>query len=336
MKAYILTEFDRDDEAKDEEARAARLRSEEPGDDELYFDAGVWRTTPGTTRRPSSCCRKLIVRGSNSPEVYAIRASAYEELGDTGRAIEDYSHLRKASIRRSTTTTSISDACTPRAMSWTRARASSAVRWSFEPGSAVAHENLSDNFLEQGREAVYAGEDESALGHFEQAEGEARKALELKPDLRWASVNLGASLLEQHRVEGSPDTGSITEAVRHFEQATAGWQGAREGPAFAVYFGALNNTCDAHIELRNLPRALEVCSKVVELDPQNAIPHYNLAGVHALSGRPDDAFVELEKDVELGDTDWVYLEDDPWFESLRSDPRFTEIIDGMKRAASEP
>ena len=88
-----------------------------------------------------------------------------------------------------------------------------------------------------------------------------------------------------------------------------------------------------HIELRNLERALEVCSQVVELDPQNATPHYNLAGVYALSGRPADAFMELKKDVDLGDPDWGYLEDDPWFESLRSDPRFAEVIDRMKRSS---
>ena len=33
---------------------------------------------------------ELILRGSNDPGTYAIRASAYEELGDTERALRDY------------------------------------------------------------------------------------------------------------------------------------------------------------------------------------------------------------------------------------------------------
>ena len=41
-------------------------------------------------------------------------------------------------------------------------------------------------------------------------------------------------------------------------------------------------------------------------------------------GDEDQAFVALEKNFELGDRDWLYLEQDPWFESLRDDPRFHE------------
>lgn len=40
-------------------------------------------------------------------------------------------------------------------------------------------------------------------------------------------------------------------------------------------------------------------------------------------GRTGEA---LERDLELGDTDWEYLESDPWFDSIRDHPRYLEIV----------
>ena len=47
----------------------------------------------------------------------------------------------------------------------------------------------------------------------------------------------------------------------------------------------------------------------------------------------DEAIAALWKDFELGDRDWSYLKTDEWFESLRDDPEFQNILDEMRGAA---
>ena len=42
----------------------------------------------------------------------------------------------------------------------------------------------------------------------------------------------------------------------------------------------------------------------------------------------------LERDLELGHTDFEYLGTDPWFESMHEDPRFRDLLRRMKIAAS--
>ena len=73
----------------------------------------------------------------------------------------------------------------------------------------------------------------------------------------------------------------------------------------------------------------------IVLVTDDPIGYYNLAGVLALLGRHDESLAALERDLELGDADWQYLEADAWFESLRDDPRFRDLLKRMKAAAGE-
>ena len=101
------------------------------------------------------------------------------------------------------------------------------------------------------------------------------------------------------------------------------------------YGDALSNRCDGLIELRDVDRALAACRQVTEFLPDDPDTFYNLAGAYALANRIDEALDALERDFTLGDTDHEYLASGPWFEPLREDPRFTSLLDRMKRAASE-
>ena len=48
-----------------------------------------------------------------------------------------------------------------------------------------------------------------------------------------------------------------------------------------------------------------------------------------LSGDTEAALRSLERDVELGDHDFVYLREDPVFEPLRDDPRMQALMDEL-------
>jgi len=114
----------------------------------------------------------------------------------------------------------------------------------------------------------------------------------------------------------------------------SGFGGVPEkGPRLDLYVAAHLNLCDAQLTLRRLREALGTCAQLVAISPKDAGAQYNLAGAHALSGHTKEALDALANDLKLGDTDWEYLAADPWFESLRGDPRYRAILDEMKRKA---
>ena len=90
-------------------------------------------------------------------------------------------------------------------------------------------------------------------------------------------------------------------------------------------------SCDGLIQLKRLDEALASCSRVTAVMPDSPIGFYNLAGVYALLGREAEALAALDRDLELGDTDWEYLAGDQWFEGLRGNPRFAAIVQEMKQ-----
>jgi len=68
----------------------------------------------------------------------------------------------------------------------------------------------------------------------------------------------------------------------------------------------------------------------VMVDPEDAGIAYNVACLYALEGETGKAFDCLERAIGrgFGNRDW--LERDPDLESIRNDPRFIELIDGMR------
>jgi predicted Zn-dependent protease len=136
--------------------------------------------------------------------------------------------------------------------------------------------------------------------------------------------------MEQNRVAAMPDPQRVTEAIAEYERVANAVGGAASDAENAARLTALVNQCDALIQMNTLPKALEVCRRVTELQPENPTAFYNLAGAQALSGLVTEALQSLEKDVALGDHDWQYLVADQWFESLRSHPRFAALVTRMK------
>jgi C-terminal processing protease CtpA/Prc len=58
--------------------------------------------------------------------------------------------------------------------------------------------------------------------------------------------------------------------------------------------------------------------------------HYNLACAYSLSGRKEEALTSLGKAVELGFANMKFMEEDSDLESLRDDPRYKEIMAGIR------
>lgn len=71
---------------------------------------------------------------------------------------------------------------------------------------------------------------------------------------------------------------------------------------------------------------LKVDQRIVQLRPDDATAHYNLACRYALLRQPDLAIQTLKRAVELGYNDFQFMTQDRDLESLRKDPRFADLL----------
>jgi tetratricopeptide (TPR) repeat protein len=204
-----------------------------------------------------------------------------------------------------------------------------------DPDNALAHEVEGQLSIKLGRQAVLQGETARARELFERAEAASLRALELSDKMKWAHINAATSLVERSRLLAQPDPSLLVRAIEQYGRELERWgTPPARGEERDTYYAALANTCDAQIELGRLAEALGTCSRVTAVFPDDAVGFYNLAGVYGLLGRGDEALVALERDLELGDTGWEYLAADKWFVGLHGHPRFTEILDEMKRRST--
>ena len=75
-----------------------------------------------------------------------------------------------------------------------------------------------------------------------------------------------------------------------------------------------------------IDEGLDLDQKIVELSPENAISHYNLACSLALKHRKREAICTLRTALEKGYDDFKWLLDDPDLRSLHEDPSFSALI----------
>ena len=75
-----------------------------------------------------------------------------------------------------------------------------------------------------------------------------------------------------------------------------------------------------------IDEGLEWDRKIVELDPENAVSHYNLACSLALKNRAEDAIMRLREALERGYRDFDWLMEDPDLQNLHKEPAFSALI----------
>ncbi|HEX5053368.1 MAG TPA: tetratricopeptide repeat protein [Planctomycetota bacterium] len=85
-----------------------------------------------------------------------------------------------------------------------------------------------------------------------------------------------------------------------------------------------------------LDEALPAHLKAAEFPAQAAVGSYNVACVHALKGRTDEAFTWLEKAIGAGFRDAELLATDSDLDSLRTDARFKKLEQALKAKAKGP
>ncbi|MEO6783310.1 MAG: tetratricopeptide repeat protein, partial [Bradyrhizobium sp.] len=148
------------------------------------------------------------------------------------------------------------------------------------------------------------------------------KALEMDADFAFAHFALA---------EAYDRTGRYKEALAEHEKAVALAQeqhavalhGADAPEAWYAMTGLLQNTYRALYGPGYWPQRLEAAKK---LHAEHAAPATTVAGIYAILGDKEQAFAWLEKAYQESDDFLVFVNIQPQFENLHSDPRFAALL----------
>ncbi|MGH9868010.1 MAG: protein kinase domain-containing protein [Candidatus Polarisedimenticolia bacterium] len=335
LKAWMLTQMKLTEEAAGESARAAALRREPPTDEDIDEEARLAFVHEDLQKALDSYT-ELIRRHPDSVRAVSARALVREKLGDPGGALVDYRVAAGLdpdydlplidSARISADSGALDDA---------EAFLNQALK--IDAHNPFALETLGRLLMQRGQQAKSRDEIEEARRLFARAETASREAQQGGSRLLWAGLNLATTLSEQAKLSDPPDPPLLARAIQGYQQVLEAFPTVPAGgPSRTIYISAQVNLCDAQIAMRRLQEAIATCSAVVQLSPSDPVGHYNLAGAYALQGDQDKALHALGRDVELGDTDWEYLQSDSWFAGLHEHPRFKELLAAMKRPRPAP
>ena len=148
-------------------------------------------------------------------------------------------------------------------------------------------------------------------GEYDQAIEQCRKTLELEPRFVMAHWQLGRALLKKAKYE---------EAIPEFETAATL---SRENP---LQVGALGHACGI---AGKKSKALKTLKKLRELSTRRYVPAYDMALIYVGLGEKEQAFEWLERAWKERFGWLVFLNAEPIFEPLRSDPRFQDLLRRM-------
>jgi tetratricopeptide (TPR) repeat protein len=143
---------------------------------------------------------------------------------------------------------------------------------------------------------------------FDQTVEYSRKTLEMDPNFVPARIMLGLAFLEQ---------GLSDQAIAEFAKGRElSGNSPRLSALLAYSYARAGNTREARRILNDLNHLAA---------PEQVSP-FDLAGVHIGLGNKDEAFKLLE--ISFRERAWMlgYLNVEPLFDPLRSDPRFTDLV----------
>jgi TolB-like protein/Tfp pilus assembly protein PilF len=153
------------------------------------------------------------------------------------------------------------------------------------------------------------------LGKFEQAASLFERACEVHDDYQARLLSaLSFKGLEQHAEAFAAYERALASIERHLELTP--------GDSRALTLGA---GCLAR--LSRVGEAIEWCERALSIDSEDPVVVYAAACVDAVLGRETEALDGLERAIAAGFGNRKWILNDPDFESLRTHPRFLELLD---------
>ncbi len=101
---------------------------------------------------------------------------------------------------------------------------------------------------------------------------------------------------------------------------------------YPAYVECLMYLGNAYTATGMYEKGLKVDLKLSRLRPEDPLVHYNLACSFSLLGKLNESLESLEKAVDLGYDDLMYLVNDSDLDSLRDDENYKVLINKLKKS----
>jgi serine/threonine-protein kinase len=321
-----------------EERKVAKTYTANPEAYQLYLKGLFnWnKRTPEALKTSIDYFRQAIEKDPTYAQAYAGMALAYALLPQysAGKPAESMTKAKAAAMKALEFDDTLAEAHTALGLisftyDWNMREADRRFKRAIElnPNYATAHQ-------------WYGGE-LGATGRFDQAIVEGKRALELDPLSLIANVELAATygyarkndeaIAQLHKIiEIDPNwylahmllsqvysyEGRFAEAIAEGEKARA----LDDDPAVLSYLAR------AYALSGNRGEALKLVAQMLELAKHRYVPAYGFAFPYAALGDKDQAFKWLEQSLQDRAWEITYIKVDPAMDSLRSDPRFNDLV----------
>jgi len=143
---------------------------------------------------------------------------------------------------------------------------------------------------------------------YDEAIDQCRKTLELDPNYAMAHTHLGQAYIQK---------GMYPEAIDALQKAIAL---SEQNPEIKAILGY------AYAAAGMKEQAERMIAELIETSGRKYLPSYSVAEIYAVLGRKDDAFAWLEKAYRQRAPHLGSLKVEPTLDSLRSDPRFANLL----------
>jgi TolB-like protein/Tfp pilus assembly protein PilF/predicted Ser/Thr protein kinase len=191
--------------------------------------------------------------------------------------------------------------------------------WYAEYLMAVGRADLSLGQIERAREldpfSAIINTDTGKMLYFarryDEAESQLKETLHMYPDFSLAGYWLGHLYGTEKRCDESIQ--AFKEYCNHRGGGTSDWAWGE----MAYAYGVMEKRAEAEEMLATLKNRLAPGSRADEL---------GLAYAYAGIGQKDQAIAHLEQAYEVHSTAMTSLKSNPWYDSLRSDPRFLDLM----------
>lgn len=316
----------------EEQARLARKSSIDPVAQDLYL-RGLLLRNKSDCGRAIGFFRQAIARSPGYAEAHAALATCYGMLGESGRMSYEkaFTNQKQQALKAIALNDSLSEAHAELAntamtldRNWPTAAAQFRRSLHLNPSSATNHEKYAFYLVR--------------VGHPHQAIAQVEKSVQLDPVsgsalhsegfIYYFAHDYNRALAVAKTVQGLkislPDwkflQGAIYAAKDMYPQSIKAFLQAGDGP-YTV--GHLGNVYARSGHTAEALRMIQLLKKNVQKD---GVGRYEIALVYAGLGKKNKAFKWLDAAYQAHDVGLVYLKVDPCLNPLRSDPRFTVLL----------
>jgi TolB-like protein/DNA-binding winged helix-turn-helix (wHTH) protein/predicted negative regulator of RcsB-dependent stress response len=183
-----------------------------------------------------------------------------------------------------------------------------------------------------------------AVGRFDESLAEIKRARELDPLSLIINTDMGKVLYYSRRYDEAiaqlqetlrmdPDfhdahiwLGSVYAKTGHYPEAISEFNKVRDNGWVLGWLGYVYGVSGRRDE------AKKVVNQLSQIETERPIDPSVMVCVYAGLGEKDAAFAAFEKEYEMRSVGMTSLKVNPWYDSLRSDPRFTDLLRRMNLA----